>query len=112
MKSSLDDIARDNKNLFQQNQLLLQQVLENSVPKQPDPTPAPAPSMVDPSLFKELIKAMYDQTAELRTARTNQEAKASKKTPKNNVFPACTATNAELFLIWDNKILAIMATLE
>ena len=48
----------------------------------------------------------------MKTARTNLESKALQQTPKLNMFPACTATTVEDFLVWDNKILAILATPE
>ena len=63
-----------------------------------------------PKLMEQLIKATDAQTAELFSARIHNENTAKKKTPTNNVFPPCTADNADNIRNWNNKVLAIIPT--
>ena len=84
MQTSIDAIAKENKDLVYQNQLLMQQLSENKINDQPSQPTLQSHQLIDPSLFRQLIQATNDQTAKLRTAQTNQEASASRKTPKNN----------------------------
>ena len=112
VQTSIDVITQENKDLLLQNKLLMQQLLENNANDQQSAPTAPTPPIIDPTLFRQLIQATHDQTAELCTARTNQEAKASRKTPQKNTFPPCNVTSVNEFIVWENKILAIMATPE